>query len=657
MMNIRKQLLPVIFTTIILASFSSANAQYVLKEADEHYRLFDYTVAIDLYKRALDRKKTFHATQRLAESYRLTRSYAEAEHWYAQVLTYPEHEPVHIFRYAELLQNNRKYAEAKAQYQRFAAMPVETDESLLRARIASCDSALKWLENPLNAEVTAKAELNTEFSDWGAVPYQDMLLFASDRQTAEQIARTVKKRPFLRFDRGKTPNRKVYGWTGHKYYRLYQTGDGQVTQFPLQLHTDYHVCAVSATADGSELFFAATRIPEKLGKVRSGVPSTITIEVFSMKKEGDSWSEPMPFRYNNALNWSVSDPYIAPDGQTLYFVSDMDGGLGGTDIYVCRRLSDGSWGEAINLGPSVNTAADERTPALDMQGNLYFSSKGHAGMGGLDIFKAEATGNGFSDPVNLGYPINSSHDDLTFRYLTDESGYLTSDRTGGRGDDDIYYFTIHKILHFALQGQVLTLDSQEPLAGATVTLVNLDTQEQLNVTTDADGQYHFELSPDSRYRVSASLEHFKLHKAEDAITAGLEASTTLEKDLFLESLYPGQTFVLENIYYDFDKSDIREDAAIELDKLIALLKQYPSISIELSSHTDSRGSDAYNQALSQRRAESAVNYLIDKGISRERLQARGYGESRLVNNCSNGVPCSVEAHQLNRRTEFTILKK
>ena len=658
----RKQLLPLIFTAIILVSYTDAKAQYVLKEADEHYELFDYTSAIALYKKALDKKTTFHATERLAECYRLTRSYAEAENWYAQVIAFPEHEPVHVFRYAELLQNNRNYAEAKKQYERYAAMPVETNEALLRARIASCDSALIWIENPGEAIITGKSDLNTEYSDWGAVPYGDMLLFASDREAAELIAETVSRRPFLRFDRGKTPDRKRYGWTGHKYYRLYQSDDGSVERFPIKTNTDYHICAVSATADGKELFFALTRLPEKLGKTKRGVPSTITIEIFSVKKEGDNWSAPVPFRYNNELNWSVSDPYITADGQTLYFSSDMDGGLGGTDIYVCHRLDDGSWGEAENLGPEINTAADERTPALDQKGNLYFSSKGHAGLGGLDIFKAAVSGaagsgDSFSSPRNMGYPVNSSHDDLTFRYFTEETGYLTSDRKEGQGDDDIYYFTIKKILHFALEGQVLTLKSKEPLPGATVILVNLDTQEKLTTKTDAEGNYHFDLSPDTRYRVSAEMNEYQLHKAEDAITAGLEASTTLERDLFLESLYPGQTFVLENIYYDFDKSNIREDAALELDKLVALLKEYPTISIELSSHTDSRGSDSYNMSLSQRRAESAVAYLVEKGIAADRLEARGYGETRLVNNCSNGVSCSVEAHQLNRRTEFTILKK
>lgn len=660
----RKQLLPVIFTAIILASYADAKAQYILKAADEHYELFDYTMAIDLYKKALGKKKTFHATERLAECYRLTRSYAEAEQWYAQVVAFPEHEPIHVFRYAELLQNNRKYAEAKEQYQKYAALPVETNEALLSARIASCDSALVWLENPTAAEITSKQELNTDYSDWGAVPYGDMLLFASDREAAEEIAEIVRKRPFLRFDRGKSPSRKIYGWTGHKYYRLYQSDGGTVERFPMQANTDYHICAVSAAADGNELFFAITRLPEKLGKTKRGVPATITIEIFSVKKEGDSWSEPVPFRYNSELNWSVTDPFISRDGQTLYFASDMDGGLGGTDIYVCRRNSDGSWGEAENLGPEINTAADERTPALDEKGNLYFSSRGHAGMGGLDIFKAAGAagtlsgGSGsFSAPANMGYPVNSPHDDLTFRYFTEETGYLTSDRAEGRGDDDIYYFTIKKVLHFALEGQVLTLRDNEPVAGAKVMLTNLDTQEQLTTETDADGNYRFELAPDSRYRVTAAKDEYELHKAEDAFTRGLEASTTLERDLFLESLYPGKTFVLENIYYDFDKSNIREDAALELDKLVALLKEYPTISIELSSHTDSRGSDSYNMALSQRRAESAVNYLVEKGIARQRLQARGYGETRLVNNCSNGVACSAHAHQLNRRTEFTILEK
>ncbi|MCZ4244102.1 OmpA family protein [Pedobacter punctiformis] len=631
-------------------------AQYVLKEADAQYELFNYSKAVKLYTEAYQKKKSLHATERVAECYRLMQDYQQAESWFS-LLTGMEGVGSDAFlKYADALKHNAKYSEAKIQYARYAALEKSINSSQLAMWQLSCDSAVKWMQNPKMITIKNEKTLNSEQSDWAAVKYNDGIVFTSDRADKKENSEKNVNRPFLKFDGSKLPDENVYGWTGNKYLRLYeQKQKDSLNLFPINAGTNYHIGAASFSVDGNEMFFTLTRIPDKIKKGKKE-PGTINIEIYSSKRENGIWTKPVPFRYNKVNDYSVGDPFLTKDGQKLYFVSNMPGGKGGTDIYVSNKNEDGSWGDAKNLS-DMNTPGNERSPMFDHANGFYFSSDGRIGMGGLDIFKTETSENEvFTTPQNMGYPLNSADDDFALVLDHKNEGYFASNRAGGLGSDDIYTFIEKQIMAFKLEGKVFDAKTNLPLENAIVSL-SQSNGSTLKVQTDPAGHYQFNLNENADYAVEAGKTNYRSAIAEDLTTKGLLASSTLKRDLFLEPIIIGKAIKLENIYYDFDKSNIRADASVELDKLVLILKENPTIWIELGSHTDSRGNDQYNQWLSQKRANSAVQYIIDRGIDKSRITAKGYGESVLLNNCSNGIKCTEAAHQLNRRTEFKITKQ
>ncbi|MCZ4245715.1 OmpA family protein [Pedobacter punctiformis] len=645
--------------TLLLASTIAVKAQYVIKEADIQYELFNYVKAIDLYEQAWAKKESLHTAERLASSYQLTQNYKEAESWYAIASKMPGSSAENTLNYAKALQNNGKYSEAKTQYQNYVALNNAVSLEQQNVWYLSCDSAIKWMRNPKKYTIQNEKGLNSSQSDWAAVNYQGGVVFTSDRAHQSDAGNANGSRPFLKFDGSKVPDPKIYGWTGNGYLRLYFKGKDQdsISLFPINADTRYHIGSASFSQDGKEVYFTLTRIPEK-SELTNGKLRTINVELYSSKQDAaGKWSDPVAFAYNNVKEYSVGDPFLSPKGDALYFSSNMAGGLGGTDLYVCFRKDGGDWDKPVNL-KDVNTPGNERSPAFDQDNNMYFSSDGRIGMGGLDIYKAKLSGSTIGAIENLGYPANSAQDDFAFNMNNAvESGkaYLSSNRTGGSGSDDIYSFIQQKIMALRLEGVVYNKKTNEPIANAQVTLNKID-GSTLKVETDNDGKFKFNLEENSDYDLRGDKTAYLSDKT-NLTTRNLNTSTVIKKDLFLDPIVPNQAIRLENIYYDFDKSNIRPDAAIELDKLVKILQDNPTIWIELGSHTDSRGNDQYNQWLSQSRANSAVQYIIDHGISKNRITAKGYGESQLLNRCANGVKCTEAEHQLNRRTEFKIVKQ
>lgn len=625
---------------IVFIQFSAFGQYATLKIADREFEAFNFTTAVQYYLQAYENKPTARAMKGLAESYYLMRDFKQAEHWYAHLANVDTPDSEDVLKYGHTLRNNAKFREAKAQYQRVGERSdrkISLDELDLLYR--SCDSALVWMENPQIAhEIQNLRTLNTSYSEFGAVSHDGRLVFSSDRKVSGLGAE------------------EVYGWTGNAYLSIYQHSNGATTQSPMTWYDhQHHVGPISISTTSDEVYFSVTRQLTKREKRNSPKLATVNVEIFSNVLSSADWGvDPIPFKYNNITQWSVGDPFISLSGDTLYFVSDMPGGLGGTDIYYVVRNGTGEWGNAINLGPTVNTAQDERFPSISAQGDLYFSSAGHIGMGGLDLFVLKR---GANRAQNLGYPLNSPGDDFAVRFDQKHKGFMASNRVGGQGQDDMYSFSIHREIKIDLRGRVLNAGSNLPVSGATVRLVETNTHNvETILQAQSDGSFHFNLNRDAAYVLSATQTGFKTFSGSSFHTRKVDSTTTIHMDLLLEPVEKEEVVVLRNIYFDFDESAIRPDAALELSKILSFLNSDPSIRIELSAHTDSRGSESYNTDLSQRRANAAVAFLVSGGIDPNRLEARGYGFSRLANHCAPGVECTDEEHQFNRRVEFFIIK-
>ena len=639
----------VITVLMIFVISATAQEQPSLRDrADELYNRYEYANAVKIYTKLVDtRKPRLQDLERLADSYLKMNDYESAENWYARVVRHPDSAPENLLRYGEILKMNGKYAEAKKQLEAYANQTGNT--AFVATQIAGCDSALHWMASPTLHKLRNEAAVNTANSEFSAFPVGDHVYYTGE-PTIKSTAET-------------------YGWTGNAFLRVYTahlSEEGTLAS-PTVANSDlntgeYHVGPVAASADGNTLYITRTYTGKdgEQEKIAGRKYRTQTLELYIYHFENGEWSSE-PFPYNNVKEYSVGHAALSPDGNLLYFVSDMPGGQGGTDIWYSERQADGTWGSPVNAGAVINSTGDELFPSMGPDGTLYYSSDGFPGMGGLDIFQSTGSKNQWGDPENLKYPVNSASDDFAYLvYGAHESGFrgfLASDRKDGKGGDDIYSFSFEKPkIIIILKGTTSNKTTGERLAATSVTLYDGEREIVAKQQSNAEGNFEFVLDPDRDYTVLGQKEGFHGDSAKVS-TQGIVKSDTLAVALLLEPVFQiGQTFELENIYYDFDKHNIRPDAAVILDELVRTMRDNPTLKIELSSHTDSRGSNAYNEALSQRRAQSAVDYLVSRGIARDRMVAKGYGETRLVNRCADGVACSAAEHQANRRTEVTVLE-
>ncbi|WP_079718355.1 OmpA family protein [Parapedobacter luteus] len=634
---------------MFLAHISLAQEQPSLRDrADELYRRFEYANAVKLYAKLVDTKRPrVQDLERLADSYLKMKDYESAENWYARLIGQDESSPEHLLHYGTVLKINGKYAAAKQQLEAYAAKTGDSERVALE--IVGCDSALHWMANPTLHRLHNETEVNTGNAEFSVFPVGDQVYYAG-----EPAAGTFEA---------------TYGWTGNAFLRIYTAplsasgnlGTSSLADMAIN-SAKYHIGPISAEKNGNTYYVTRTYAGrdgqlEKAGRHRY---RTNRLELYVYRKIDGEWIEE-PFAFNNVNTYSVGHATLSPDDNTLYFVSDMPGGQGGTDIWYSERQADGTWGSPVNAGDVVNSAGDELFPNIGPDGILYYSSDGFAGMGGLDIYQATGSKASWTAPENLKYPVNSATDDFAYIVHREEGdsfhGFLASDRPGGKGGDDIYSFSFEKPkIIIILNGTTADKATGERLPATAVTLYDGQRKIVAKVNSGNDGTFVFELDPGCDYTVLGQKEGYHADSAKVS-TLGITKSDTLEVALLLEPVFrPGQTFELEHIYYDFDKYNIRPDAAAILDELVRTMRDNPTLKIELSSHTDSRGSRAYNEVLSQRRAQAAVDYLVSRGIARDRMVAKGYGENKLVNRCADGVPCSAEEHQANRRTEVTVLE-
>lgn len=616
--------------------------------AREAFNKKEFFVAGENYKAVYSKTKNKdeknEASFKTAECYRLSNDMKNAENWYRKTVKSDPKNVEAELRLAQALKSNQKFSEAIVEFNEYKKLnPAAAEE--IDKQIKGCEYALKWKNEKTRYLIENVKPLNTKWSDFAPMWYKkDMLYFTSDR------------------DKGASS--KMYGWTGNQYTDLYSVTYKVDKKNPNLIK--YGIPALvdkdkinTPFNDGTAAFdskFTTIYYTQCSGRKGDGK----FCRIWTANAAGSEWNDPAPVSFSPD-SFTCGHPTLSKDGQTMYFTSDMPGGYGGKDLwFVTYSKRSKTWGDPVNLGPIVNTSEDEMFPFIHEDGTLYFSSNGHTGLGGFDIFYTKGSTTDWSDPVNMKSPINSGGDDFSLILSKDkESGFFSSTREGGKGQDDIYRFYMTPLV-FTLSGVARDVKTKELLPNTVLTITNSSDSVKLVVKTNDLGAYKITLKPRTDYELFGAHEDYYDSKLEFQTTKNLEVSTDLVQDLWLDPFDYERVFTLEGIYYDLDKADLRPRSKEILDTIVQLMTRYPKIRLELGSHTDCRADSLYNMDLSQRRADSAVNYIVSRNIDRERLVARGYGESRLVNDCAcegNWVKraCTEEEHQLNRRTTFKLL--
>lgn len=689
---------------ILLPSYSFAQKEKTdatLASAEKQYHALKYAYAIPLLEKVLQAQpENVKALELLANSYRKTKQYPLASKWYGKLVNANTLKPEWALAYAEVLANLTQYEASEKWYQKYLSLANNDTRAAEFAK--TYPSVASFMQHKKRWKI-GFANLNTSLSEYAPMYYQEGLLFVSNRKS-EKLTKNI-------FGWDQTPFSDLYyidqlskikmvnvdsvllaaksNPNTKGYYRLnnddtYRTSNDSKTfvDHPSVLNdtlsialgnqtlankligfvnTKYHEGPAALLPDGSLMF---TRNNYFKGKARKSSDGITKLKMYTAAAPG--FDALKPFAYNSD-EYSVGHPALNKQGTLLIFSSDMPGGFGGTDLYYCTRASlNDEWSKPMNMGKGINTEGDELFATLYQDTTLFFSSTGHAGLGGLDIFQVSLEGSkALGKPINLGAPINSSVDD--FSLIREENGlhgFFTSNR---RGNDDIYAFS-YQDYRIILKGALT-----EKTTGQAIPNINIGLKlphQQLYIKTDANGNFSYELPKDAFTKLFVNVPNYKAVDLEIG-TQGIDNDTVLYRNIALEKLTEvaiGKTPVgvcdsIKNlirqfiIYYDLDKSFIRKDAARVADQLAIFLKQHPEFELVATSYCDSRASHAYNMALSQRRSQSAKQYLVNRGIEASRIKVSYYGEQHLVNHCKDGVPCTEAQQQLNRRTEFFLLYK
>jgi len=596
------------------------------KKADRLFNDLAYIEAVEVYKELIENDhNTTYNNQKLGDSYMKLRSPENAVFYYADALKAPNVSPEYYFKYAQALRGVKRYDESREWLQKYrdsGKASKEVDEML------SKDISDFKIKDKYTLE---KAAFNSGFSDFGAFEKDGKIYFVSAR------------------DEGSSRKSKIYSWNGEPFLDVYQLESGKVSPVPGDVNTMLHDGPLCISKDGKTMYFTRNNyLNNKKGKPDKD--KTNNLKIYRASNVNGNWENVVELPFNND-SYSVGHPALSADGKTLYFASDMPGGFGGTDIYKVEITGDNTYGTSVNLENVINTIMDENFPFVTEENVLFFSSSGHLGLGLMDIFKADLAKMPI-DVENLGAPVNSNLDDFAyFQKNQNNTGYFASNRDGA--SDDIYGFNLLKPL--VLKGKVTDMVNQSPIPLATVRLMDENDKQIAFLETDGEGNYQTEINRDTKYPIEA--KHIKYQEKTGTVNSfNTDDKEELVYNIALSPIEDVEYLAeINNIYFDFDKSNIRADAAKELDKLVDLMKnEYPELVIEIGSHTDIRGSNEYNEGLSQRRAKSTYDYLISKGISPNRIKAyKGYGETKPAIACDR---CTSTDHQLNRRSMFSVVK-
>jgi len=641
--------------TAFLVGNTGAHAQAGLKKADKEHDQWAYIDAISIYEKVAKRGYVSKdLLEKLGDAYYFNARYAEAEKHYERLFSeYASEAPAseYYYRYAQTLQHVGKEAEAKSYYDQFVnkagsntqIAQIRKNEAELKKQIQANSGRYDQLNN---------LATNTQFADYGSYVHNNQLYFTSARDTGSLTKRE-------------------HTWTGDAFTSLYSvastaTKDDKVTRLKGKVKSPLNESTAVVTKDGNTMYFTRNNYIDNERKYDSN--KNTNLKIYRAENVKGKWENVTELSFNMD-GYSTAHPTLSQDEATMYFSSDRPGGFGASDLWQVAIHPSGAFGGPVNMGSAINTEARETFPYVTETGELYFSSDGRIGLGGLDVYATKLDRNSNPGEIhNVGAPINGNADDFAY-YIdpTTKQGFFSSNRDGGKGNDDIYSFYESKPLQLeCIQKLLLTVvdsKTRNIIPDANVTLYDrLYTEVETSNRYQNDGYvFNNEFKCGEGYRLKVekneytTKEDFVLMNKERGVTEHtivLERKKTEVKkgdDLF-------KVLKLNTIYFDLDKYNIRPDAAAELAKVLAVLEEYPTMKIDIRSHTDSRASHKYNDKLSDGRAKSTREWLISQGIEASRLSAKGYGERQLINECADGVKCSEEEHQANRRSEFIILE-
>ena len=636
--------------TFISGGVSYAQDKLATK-ADSEYEEYSFSPAIDIYKKVLDKGYvSIDLLKNLGNSYYFNADYKQASDIYQRLIKDYGNKvgPEYYFRYAQTLKSIGDYESSNDVMSKFSEL---TGDDTRAKGFQQEKDYLEEIKKNSGRYTIQPFQYNTSYSEFAPAFYKEGLIFSSDRDTGNL-------------------SRYRHTWNSKDFLDLYQVRAGtiskaEVSKLGNSVNTRLHESTSVTTKDGKTLYFTRNNTVD--GKYKKDESGVIRLKIYraTFADSTNSWNNIVELPFNSD-SYSVAHPALSSDEKTLYFSSDMPSSIGASDIFKVRIKSDGTFSEPMNLGSTINTESRETFPFVTPKDVLYFSSDGHLGLGGLDIFATKVANENFEGSiVNVGESVNSTMDDFTF-IINEETkqGYFASNREEGRGADDIYSFVENKPLLLdcfqQITGTVRDKISNKVLVGASIKIIDENNQEVLATISDSQGSYAVELDCNNGNFVRALMEGYTPSEEYLGSSGGKDKIIDfyLERDKITAGFGDdlAKLLQLSTIYFDFDKYIIRKDSEIEVQKVIAAMEKYPSLKIKINSHTDSKGKDSYNLWLSQKRAEATVNYMISKGISKNRLRGEGYGETKLVNHCKNGVKCSNEENELNRRSEFIILE-
>lgn len=643
-----KQLIRLFFFFFMLGAMHIHAQNGKVNKATKKYNQLDYIDATKVYLEVAESGfKSIELFKNLGDSYYFNSNYKEAAIWYKELFKLSEtFDPIYLLRYSQSLKSNNENKEAALWFNKYAKKKLANNE------FKTAEDYLQIISQDSSRYTIKSTSINSEGIEFGAGLKDEengiykKIVFATSYKGHNITSKTI-----------------INKWSGQPFLDLYQVSInedgiiGEPTKLKGDVNTKYHESSAVFTKDGKTMYFTRNNTTPNSKRSKKDL---LHLKIYRAHLINGKWTNIEDLSINGD-NYSTAHPALNDKENKLYFTSDMSQTVGLTDLFMATINSDGSLEKPINLGKEINTIGRESFPFITKDNELYFSSDGHFGLGGYDVFYIKLKENGsFGSLLNVGRPINSQFDDFAFT-IQNHKGFVSSNRMG-HGFDDIYTFIENKdITKYQIYGVVIDKETKQPLSNASIKILDENNIELTKAYTNTKGYYQISINRSLSYIIKATKEHYK---GEDKDIFSIENIKNKEFNFELTKnkikLEEGDDIAKPLniiVYFDLDKYNIRQDAEVQLQKIIAVLKQHPSINLDIRSHTDSKASNDYNMSLSNRRNNATIQYIINGGIDPGRLTGKGYGETQLTNACANGIKCTEELHQANRRSEFIIIKK